>query len=100
MTLLIRSTSEKNNYFTILNKANFQGTVYILGQYSLSYTIFSFGLFNISSWLVWTEIQCLVHTALPKRPINQFKTSSEMQTIGANSLLSYNIYTVDCGVRD
>ena len=31
-----------------------------------------FGTFH-SSWLIWAEIKCMVHVALPKQPIYQFK---------------------------
>ena len=44
----------------------------MLGQWDLSYSL-SIGTFNFHSWLVWPEIKCMVHVALPKRLINQFK---------------------------
>ena len=45
--------------------------------------------------LVWAEIKYVVHSALPKRPINQFKTAeqSRQQALGASS---HYIYFVFC----
>ena len=41
----------------------------------------------ILSWLVWAEIKCTVHVALPKRPIKLVETSSAKQKTGDKILL-------------
>ena len=46
----------------------------------------------ILSWLVWTEIECHVHTALPKWPINQFKPDQQSRQHDAKSLLPWYLY--------
>ena len=47
----------------------------------------------IPSWLILAKIECTVHIALPKQPINQFKPlkQSRQQALGAYCL---EIYTV------
>ena len=46
-------------------------SIHILGQKALRYS--SSLVHLIPSWLVWAEIECTMHLALLKRPINQFK---------------------------
>ena len=47
-------------------------------------------------WLVWTSIECTVHVALPKWPINQFKPvqQSRQQALKAYCLNIYVYSTV------
>ena len=44
-------------------------------------------------WLVWAEIKCRVHAALPKRPINPFKSVQQSWYQGLRAYCP-NVYTL------
>ena len=67
-------------------------TVYILGQKALSYSLAL--VHSIHSWLVWAEIECTVHIAMPKRPFDQFWLVQQSREKGQISWCP-NIYTVN-----
>ena len=51
------------------------------------------GVHSISSWLHWTEIECTLNAALPKRSINLFKPVQQSRQ-KAQRAYCPNVYTV------
>ena len=71
----------------------YSALVYILGQQALRYPLAL--VHSIPLWLVWTEIECTMHDALPKGPINQFKPAqqSRQQVIKAYCPNKQTVYS-------
>ena len=52
----------------------------------------------ILSWLVWADIECAVHVALPKWPINNFKLVKQSRQQVPRAYCP-NLYTVIKGAQ-
>ena len=72
------------------NSISVKPTVYSLGQWASSYSLALVHL--IPSWLVWEEIECTLHVALPQRPKNLVQQSRQQ----ALRVYCQNIY---CGTK-